>query len=183
MDANDYKHIRYLARSFAKKSRYLTEDDYFQQGCLAFLENAYKWDPKKSNGHTKWDYLWLVIGGKLTAYWRTQDSLIRLPQNKFKTFQFDFEDIYDFEFMKKSDCEDCIERMFYQEVIPGLLCCLTDRQKQVIEMRFFQDMTLEDVGWKIGVTRERVRQVEARALRIMRREMCLRWHIRWEDIE
>lgn len=42
------------------------------------------------------------------------------------------------------------------------------RMRQVLELRYFHDMTLEQVGEILGVTRERVRQIESKALRILR---------------
>lgn len=49
---------------------------------------------------------------------------------------------------------------------------LTDRERQVLEMRFGlkdgKDHTLEEVGREFGVTRERIRQIEAKALRKLR---------------
>ena len=49
---------------------------------------------------------------------------------------------------------------------------LTDREAKVIEMRFgLSDgiqMTLEQIGQKFNVSRERIRQIEARALSKMR---------------
>ncbi|TVY12173.1 RNA polymerase sigma factor RpoD [Candidatus Phytoplasma pini] len=49
---------------------------------------------------------------------------------------------------------------------------LTDREKQVLKMRYglinSRVYTLEEVGNKFGVTRERIRQIEAKALRRLR---------------
>lgn len=47
---------------------------------------------------------------------------------------------------------------------------LTPREKmrRVLELRYLKGMTLEQVGEIIGVTRERVRQIEAKALRLLR---------------
>jgi RNA polymerase sigma factor (sigma-70 family) len=42
---------------------------------------------------------------------------------------------------------------------------LSDREKQVLKLRFWEDMTYEEVASELGVTRERIRQIEARALR------------------
>ena len=50
---------------------------------------------------------------------------------------------------------------------------LTERERKVIELRFgLKDgvpMTLEQVGKKLGVTRERIRQIEAKAIRKLSR--------------
>jgi RNA polymerase primary sigma factor len=53
-----------------------------------------------------------------------------------------------------------------------VLCSLTERERQVLELRFGLDggnaRTLEEVGKQFRVTRERIRQIEAKALRKMR---------------
>jgi RNA polymerase primary sigma factor len=53
-----------------------------------------------------------------------------------------------------------------------VLCSLTERERQVLELRFgIRDgnaRTLEEVGSQFRVTRERIRQIEAKALRKMR---------------
>jgi RNA polymerase primary sigma factor len=53
------------------------------------------------------------------------------------------------------------------------LKALTPREEQVIRMRFGiedgQERTLEEVGKEFSVTRERIRQIEAKALRKLRR--------------
>jgi DNA-directed RNA polymerase sigma subunit (sigma70/sigma32) len=52
------------------------------------------------------------------------------------------------------------------------------RAKQVLVMRYLHDMTLEDCGKALGITRERVRQIEAKALRMIRAKADLREKIR-----
>ena len=50
-----------------------------------------------------------------------------------------------------------------------MLHTLSDREAKVLKMRFgldgYRPMTLEEVGREFGVTRERIRQIEAKALR------------------
>ena len=59
-----------------------------------------------------------------------------------------------------------------QRAIRGSLGNLTQREAKVLEMRFGidmnQDHTLEEVGKQHDVTRERIRQIEAKALRKLR---------------
>lgn len=45
---------------------------------------------------------------------------------------------------------------------------LDDRENEVIQMRYLEKMTLEQIGRQYGVTRERIRQVEAKAIRKLR---------------
>ena len=47
----------------------------------------------------------------------------------------------------------------------------TDREKEIIQMFFGigqQEMTLEEIGDKFGLTRERVRQIKEKAIRRLR---------------
>ena len=56
-----------------------------------------------------------------------------------------------------------------KEITTGLLSNLTPREERVLRMRFGigmdSDHTLEEVGKQFSVTRERIRQIEAKALR------------------
>jgi RNA polymerase primary sigma factor len=59
-----------------------------------------------------------------------------------------------------------------QETVKDVLSGLTPREAKVLRMRFGIDMntdhTLEEVGKQFDVTRERIRQIEAKALRKLR---------------
>ena len=67
---------------------------------------------------------------------------------------------------------DAAGRQLLKEQIRSALGVLSERERQVLEMRFGlidgQDNTLEEVGRFFGVTRERIRQIEAKALRKLR---------------
>ena len=59
-----------------------------------------------------------------------------------------------------------------RETVHGVLSQLTPREAKVLRMRFGIDLstdhTLEEVGKQFDVTRERIRQIEAKALRKLR---------------
>jgi RNA polymerase primary sigma factor len=59
-----------------------------------------------------------------------------------------------------------------REATQNMLGGLTEREAKVLRMRFGIDMntdhTLEEVGKQFDVTRERIRQIEAKALRKLR---------------
>jgi RNA polymerase primary sigma factor len=63
-------------------------------------------------------------------------------------------------------------RELLKEQVQNALSVLTERERQVLEMRFGlrdgKDYTLEEVGKHFKVTRERIRQIEAKALRKLR---------------
>ena len=68
--------------------------------------------------------------------------------------------------------EDFTIHEMLKEEIGGVLLTLTEREEQVLRLRFGLDdgssKTLEEVGQMFGVTRERIRQIEAKALRKLR---------------
>ena len=70
------------------------------------------------------------------------------------------------------DPEDNASYQMLREELEDVLETLTDREENVLRLRFGLDdgrnRTLEDVGKVFGVTRERIRQIEAKALRKLR---------------
>ena len=71
--------------------------------------------------------------------------------------------------------------------IGDVLCSLNERERQVLELRFGigdgNARTLEEVGQQFRVTRERIRQIEAKALRKMRHPTRLKQLHGFLDIE
>ena len=67
---------------------------------------------------------------------------------------------------------DAVENINLQEQTRRVLATLTPREEKVLRMRFGigerSDHTLEEVGKNFDVTRERIRQIEAKALRKLR---------------
>jgi RNA polymerase primary sigma factor len=67
---------------------------------------------------------------------------------------------------------DSASRQMLREQVQNALTLLTDREREVLELRFGlkdgKDHTLEEVSSFFEVTRERIRQIEAKALRKLR---------------
>ncbi len=65
-----------------------------------------------------------------------------------------------------------------RDKLGDVLCSLTERERKVLELRFGlgdgNARTLEEVGSQFRVTRERIRQIEAKALRKMRHPTRIR---------
>ncbi|HPX33032.1 MAG TPA: RNA polymerase sigma factor RpoD [Erysipelotrichaceae bacterium] len=68
--------------------------------------------------------------------------------------------------------EEFASRELLKDEINAVLSTLTDREKKVLELRFGlidgKTRTLEEVGREFNVTRERIRQIEAKAIRKLR---------------
>jgi RNA polymerase primary sigma factor len=67
---------------------------------------------------------------------------------------------------------DVATRQMLKEQMDDVLDSLTSRERRVLQLRFGledgRQRTLEEVGREFGVTRERIRQIEAKALRKLR---------------
>ncbi len=79
------------------------------------------------------------------------------------------------DFIEDKDAENPANQTAYkllQDKIRELLSTLPEREQEVLRMRFGLDdgyaLTLEEVGLYFDVTRERIRQIEAKALRRLR---------------
>ena len=79
------------------------------------------------------------------------------------------------DFIEDSEAPVPLERASFkllQEQLESVLHTLSEREKEVIRLRFGlvdgQPRTLEDVGKKFGVTRERIRQIESKTLSKLR---------------
>jgi RNA polymerase primary sigma factor len=73
---------------------------------------------------------------------------------------------------------DAASRQLLREQMSDILNSLGKREREVLELRFGlkdgQNRTLEEVGKEFGVTRERIRQIEAKAIRKLRHPKCSR---------
>lgn len=70
---------------------------------------------------------------------------------------------------KQEAPEQAVTSMHLKEQLNEVLGTLTDREQKVLRLRYGLDdgkpRTLEEVGREFGVTRERIRQIEAKAMR------------------
>lgn len=76
------------------------------------------------------------------------------------------------ELITECDLGDQVAATMLKDQIDEVIGTLTDRERRVLDLRYGltdgQERTLEEVGQEFEVTRERVRQIEAKALRKLR---------------
>ena len=72
----------------------------------------------------------------------------------------------------KSSTQDNIDNMLLKEMVAEMIAMLTEKEQRVLILRYgLEDgrmRTLEEVGQVFGLTRERIRQIEAKAFRKIR---------------
>jgi RNA polymerase primary sigma factor len=85
------------------------------------------------------------------------------------------------DFIEDKDAENPLDQTSYsllKDKLNDVLRSLTERERQILEMRFgLKDgygHTLEEIGKKFQVTRERIRQIEAKGLRKLRHPTRIR---------
>lgn len=124
----------------------------------------------------KFDY---TKGNKFSTYasWAIMKNFARsLPaestqQDRYRTGQdLLFQSSFDH---KSNPYEQELHHLRRQEAVSQILGQLDERERQIIECRFGLDrgtepLTLEQVGNRFGVTKERIRQLEIRALNKLR---------------
>jgi RNA polymerase primary sigma factor len=113
---------------------------------------------------------WRQATGKIRNIWRISQDPISIDKPVGQgntTIMVDF--IAD---ESGDEPVDAASKQLLREQVRNVLGFLSDRERQVLEMRFGlkdgKDHTLEEVGREFGVTRERIRQIEAKALRKLR---------------
>lgn len=107
------------------------------------------------------------LAAKNALYVKSLDEPVRLNDEP------DSKTLYNRVSSAEASPEDDVLRMNTRKVIARLVSELTPRERQVIERRYLQsddvdgedgDVTLQTIGDELRCTRERIRQIEARAL-------------------
>jgi hypothetical protein len=72
-------------------------------------------------------------------------------------------------FMAKEISQQSENVVLKKHLLGQLSACLTERESQLIRERFYEEKTLEQCGVTLGVSRGRAREIEAKALRKLRK--------------
>ena len=158
-----------LVVSIAKRHMKATEDFFtlVSDGNMSLIRAA-----------EKFNYL---LGNKFSTYasWAIMKNFARTIPNEFRhrdRFRTSLEEA----FILQDDPRTSRQQLELEDenrklAISSILTQLDDREQKIIISRFGlspgrEPQTLQQVGEEIGVTKERVRQIEAKALRKLRRE-------------
>jgi RNA polymerase nonessential primary-like sigma factor len=76
---------------------------------------------------------------------------------------------------RDAEPQRCAQKDRVRDIVDYWVCALGEKQRAVVERRFglhgYRRCTLEQIGKEIGVTRERVRQIQIDALKNLRAMM------------
>jgi RNA polymerase sigma factor (sigma-70 family) len=94
--------------------------------------------------------------------------------NKVKNFDYPM-DFIDALFGEDDTIDIAYIETHFDENIKEVLQTITEREARIVTKRLIEGFTLESVGRQEGVTRDRIRQIEAKALRKLRHPSRLRF--------
>ncbi len=136
--------------------------DMISEGCLGLIKAAKTFDPDKGFRFLTYAGNSIVQGVIKAIKDHEQyghDSLDELVYgNESEMTQGD---------ILESDEPQSDEAAFHSQVC-SLLDILSEREKTVINLRFWKQLPLDEVGLKINLGKERIRQIEVKALRKLR---------------
>lgn len=136
--------------------------DMISEGCLALLDALKHFDPD-------WGVRFISYAGKGVKN-NVFDTIRLHYRHKHKSLD---ESVYDdgdettYKDLLKSDDPGADETVFAGQ-IRKMLLDLDERERRVLILRYWDDLTLEETAAKIGLGKERVRTIENRSLRKLR---------------
>ena len=112
----------------------------------------------KLKSNNMYQYTYRLINSNIKKYNKNleteNDKITKLNEDIYCSEDLIFDQIYKTELMAQ---------------IYNLLNTLTERERKVIKYRFYEPSTLAEIGKRFGLSRDRIRQIEAEALRKLRK--------------
>lgn len=173
--------VRKVAKARARGAEHCREEDLIQVGALGLMRALQLFDPAKGCAFSTYAVLWInqAIGREL----QKNDRCVRLPvwkqaalyregllrRERARSFEAPLkpDEATTLHDLLPSESADPIANLANEQDAAELaeaMGRLTERERFVLKERFWGERTLQQIGEELGVTRERARQIEAKAL-------------------
>lgn len=136
-------------------------EDLWQDGIVLLLEIAEAYSPKTKSSKT-------FRATFTDKYISTISKKISLLEKS--VYLDDVKEVYTMDQFIRTDWEDkcSIFMKDLDNILVSMVSTLPDKYQLVIHYRFECNMTLDDIGEKLGVTRSRIQQIIAKSIRLLR---------------
>lgn len=153
-------------------------EDLCQSGYLAMVEAVESYDPAAGGMFSTWFMYHLKTAFAVATGYRTQKGR-KEPLNNFisldtpLTDDADSDDLMDVVADPAGMCrqeavEETIWRKELQNTVEVAMLTVPEKYREVLRLRYWDNMSLEEIGDLRGVSKERIRQMENKGLRLLR---------------
>ena len=131
-------------------------EDILQDVFTSVYEHCSEFDPERCNEQA---WLYIIAKRKLVSYYR-----------KFKQ-EDSIDAMEDYEVPSEDSMSQATHLMACRQAVALALNKLDERSRSVIVLRFFENMSAEEVGKTLGISAANVRTIQSRALDTMEKEL------------
>lgn len=153
-------------------------EDLCQSGYLAMVAAVNTYDPAAGGTFSTWLMYHLKNAFAEATGYRTQKGR-QEPLNNYLSLDTPLTDDADSDDLMdvvadpaglqwRESLEESMWRKQLQEAVGAALSTVPEQYREILRLRYWEDMTLEDVGDLRGISKERVRQMENKGIRILR---------------
>lgn len=156
-------------------------EDMKQVGRMAVLRAVENHDPERPGAGSLKTTMWTYIHNAIKNWLRDYRDLVHVPIARWREVrvnvvsmaaplgrnELQWEDVLAAEPAKEETGEDQLE------LLKRAVASLPEKERMVIERHFLKGHVLREIAVDLGVAHQRVSQIEAKALRLLRKRMQL----------
>jgi len=180
--------VRHYAFRYARKTSH-PADDLVQAGSIGLLIAAKKFDPTFGTKFSTYASWWILnsihrhIEAEVAAHKGCSAKDARrhnTPQASILSLDYEFEGLHDPNTETLHDIvaddsatsvDDAAAASELRRVLEREMSAFPERTQKIMRRRFVDDLTLEEIGDEVGLTRERVRQIVYETLKTLRKRL------------
>lgn len=145
--------LRYLTSHTHSKE---DAEDILQDVFTSVYEHCAEFDETRCNEQA---WLYIIAKRKLVSYYRAH------KQND------SIDEMEDYQLPGEDTMSEAVNLMGVRQAVAKALKVLDERSRQVIVLRFFEGLTAEETGERLGISAGNVRIIQSRALKTMQGEL------------